>query len=108
MIALWLLAGSLTGILNSLTRWWTVHQLRAEMPGHPVLLILSGMTLRFVLVSALLIAGLKDGIVQGLLAFGGLWLARWAAVLWSHKAGPPQAPALARRHCGRSLERERN
>jgi hypothetical protein len=87
MIGLWLLAGGVVGGLNSLNRWWTVARLRADMQISPLLLTLGGMALRLALVAALLIAGLRHGIVPGLLAFAGLWLARSATVVWVHTAG---------------------
>lgn len=89
MIGLWLLAGGLVGMVNSLTRQWAVARLQAEMQGSALSLILGGLALRLALVAVLLIAGLKHGIVPGLLAFGGLWLARSAAVIWIQASGPP-------------------
>ena len=82
MIALWLLAGGLIGTMNSLTRWWTVSRLRHDMRLRPLALVWSGVILRLALVAALLILGLKQGIIPGLLAFAGLWLARWGTAIW--------------------------
>lgn len=83
MIGLWLLAGALVGVLNGLTRWWTVARLRAKMEGSPLGLTLGGMTVRLILVAALLTVGLQRGILPGLLAFAGLWLTRSATVIWA-------------------------
>lgn len=82
MIGAWLLAGGLVGVLNGFSRWWTVARLRAGGDGRPLLLTLGGLGVRLTLVAALLIAGLKQGIAAGLLAFAGLWLAQWATVIW--------------------------
>ncbi len=100
MIGLWLLAGGLVSVLNTLTRWWIVARLRPDMRRSALLLTLSGMVVRLALVAALLIGGLKQGIVPGLLAFGGLWLTRLATVIWvqtsefpwtyAPKDGPPR------------------
>lgn len=84
MTGLWLLAGGLVGALNSLSLWWTVAQFRADAPAGTLLLTVGGMTLRLALVTALLIGGLQQGIVPGLLAFAGLWLVRSASVVCFH------------------------
>jgi hypothetical protein len=89
MTGAWLLVGGLVGLLNGLSRWWTVAQLPADMEGTPLLLTLGGMVLRLTLVAALLIAGLRQGILPGLLAFAGLWLARSGTVVWFQAAGVP-------------------
>lgn len=82
MIALWLLAGGLIGMVNGLTRWWTVTHLRQEMRLRPLALVWGGLILRLALVAALLIVGLRGGIIPGLLAFAGLWFARWGTTIW--------------------------
>ena len=83
-MGLWLVAGGLVGLLNSLTRWWTVARFQAEMGNSALLLTLGGLALRLALVTGLLIAGLRQGIVPGLLAFAGLWVSRLATVIWFH------------------------
>jgi hypothetical protein len=80
--ALWLLAGGLIGMVNGLTQWWTVSRLRPKMDLGPLTLVWGGLILRLGLVAALLILGLRQGIMPGLLAFAGLWLARWGTTIW--------------------------
>jgi hypothetical protein len=83
-MSIWLLMGGLVGVLNGLTRWWTVARLQAEMGNSAVVLTLGGLGIRLALVVALLIGGLRQGIVPGLLAFAGLWITRLANVIWLH------------------------
>ncbi|MGD8245346.1 MAG: hypothetical protein PVG25_06775 [Anaerolineae bacterium] len=87
MTALWLVAGSLVGLVNDLMRQWTVSRLGRAMPAGALALLWSGLLLRLVLVTALLVLGLEHGIGPGLLAFVGLWLARWATAI-RHAARP--------------------
>jgi hypothetical protein len=82
VIALWLLAGGLVGTANGLTRWWTISHLRHEMRLSPLALVWGGLTVRLALAAALLIIALRNGIIPGLLAFAGLWLARWGTAIW--------------------------
>ncbi|MBS3783245.1 MAG: ATP synthase subunit I [Anaerolineae bacterium] len=86
MSGLWVLAGALVGVLNGLSRWWTVARLRAGMAGSPLKPTLGAMVARLALVAGLLIAALRNGILPGLLAFAGLWLTRSAAAIWLHKS----------------------
>jgi hypothetical protein len=82
MMVLWLLAGALIGTMNGMTRWWTVSRLGHGVRLRPRTIIWGGLVLRFALVAAVLILGLRRGIIPGLLAFAGLWLARWGSVIW--------------------------
>jgi hypothetical protein len=82
VIVFWLVVGGLVGLANDLTRRWSVSRLRQEMRPGALAVIWGGLVLRLGLVTALLIVGLKRGIVPGLLAFSGLWLARWGTVIW--------------------------
>ena len=84
MNALWLLAGGIIGTANGLSRWWTVSRLRSGMRVSPVSLVWGGFMLRLALVTGLLSLGLSRGALPGLLAFAGLWLARWATVSYTH------------------------
>jgi hypothetical protein len=95
MMGLWLLAGALVGLLNSLAIWWTVARLRSDTHHSALLLTLGGMVLRLALIAALLIGGLKRGFIPGLLAFGGLWLTRTVVVVWIHASGVPWTCAAA-------------
>ena len=83
----WLTAGALVGILNARARWWTVAHAGFTQADRALSLALGGMFIRLVLVTALLALALRDGLVPGLLAFGGMWLARWGSVVWIHARG---------------------
>ncbi len=82
MITLWLFAGLAVGALNGLTLWGTVARLRPDAPPRAVAWILGGALLRWTAAAGVLIAALQRGILPGLLAFAGLWLARWGMVCW--------------------------
>jgi hypothetical protein len=76
----WLVTGGTIGVLNGLSLRWTVARLRPDAPRRAVALAMAGTLLRRSLVAGLLIAALRRGVTPGLLAFGGLWLARWGVV----------------------------
>jgi hypothetical protein len=79
----WLLAGLLLGALNALSLAWTVGRLQPQGAVWPALaLVWGGAVLRWSLAVLLLSLALRQGILPGLGAFGGLWLARSLAVLW--------------------------
>ncbi len=80
MITLWLFAGGAVGTLNALTLWSSVARLRSDVSGRAVAWMLAGVLLRLGLAAGLLSAALQRGVVPGLLAFAGLWLARWGMV----------------------------
>jgi len=80
--ALWLFAGGAVAVVNAVTRQRTVACLSTETIGGSLVLVLGGMLLRLSLVAGLLIAGLRQGIAPGLLAFAGLWITRGAIVVW--------------------------
>ncbi|MDY6875350.1 MAG: hypothetical protein SWK90_03980 [Chloroflexota bacterium] len=80
MIILWLFTGLAVGALNGLSLQRTVARLQPSAPGHGVIWVLGGTLLRLGLATVLLIAALQHGIVPALLAFAGLWLARWGIV----------------------------
>jgi len=80
--ALWLFAGGSIGVLNGLSRRWTVARLRPDVPGQAVVWALGGAMLRWSLAAGLLVTALQRGVVPGLLAFAGLWLTRWGIVYW--------------------------
>ena len=82
MVALWLCAGGITGVLSGLSLRWTVGFLRPGATGRAVILTMAGAILRWVLTASLLIAALQRGAAAALLAFFGLWLARWGIVYW--------------------------
>jgi hypothetical protein len=95
VIILWALIGALVGVANAWTLWWTVGRLRPDEPGNALWLVLGGMGVRLAIVTALLIVGLKSGAARGLIAFGGLWLARSTAVMCVQANGVPWPVAWA-------------
>ena len=84
MVVLWLFAGGAVGALNGLTLWWTVARLQPSARGHGVAWVLGSTLLRWGLAAGLLIAALQYGILPALLAFAGLWLARWGTICSAH------------------------
>ena len=80
--ALWLFTGGSIGVLNGLSLRWMVARLRPEVPCRAVAWAMGGVLLRWGLTAILLIIALQEGILPGLLAFAGLWLARWGIVYW--------------------------
>lgn len=90
--ASWLCTGGAVGVLSALTLWWTVSRFRPGAPRRALAWVLGGLMLRWGLAASLLITALQRGIVPGLLAFAGLWLARWGLVCWlalAHKSSDP-------------------
>ncbi|HIC94675.1 MAG TPA: hypothetical protein EYH32_01315 [Anaerolineae bacterium] len=82
MVALWLFVGGAVGALNALILWWAVGCIRPEAPGHALVWAWGGALLRWVAAGGVLIVALQEGIAPGLLAFTGLWIARWGMVRW--------------------------
>lgn len=85
MVTLWLLAGGIIGVLNGLSLRWTVAGLRTGAPGRAVVLTMAGAILRWGLAASVLFFALQRGIVPALLAFAGLWLARWGMIYWANR-----------------------
>jgi hypothetical protein len=79
-LAFWLFAGGAVGVLNALTIRWAVGRLRPAASRHVVLWVTGTAWLRWGLAAGVLVAALQRGIVPGLLAFVGLWLARWSVM----------------------------
>jgi hypothetical protein len=80
MVTLWLFVGGAVGALHALTLWWTVAHLRPESAGRALARAWGGALVRWTTAAGMLIVALQHGIVPGLLAFAGLWLARWGMV----------------------------
>ena len=85
MVASWLLAGGITGILSGLSLRRTVTGMDPGASGRAVILTMAGAILRWGLAAGLLFLALQRGIAPALLAFAGLWLARWGFVFWSSR-----------------------
>ena len=94
-MTLWLVLGALVGLLNAAFRWWTVSHIGADLPERALLITVGGIVVRLSLVASLLTLALSRGIVPGLLSFGGLWMARWATVLWIDARGIEALPIPA-------------
>lgn len=97
MVALWLCAGGITGVLSGLSLRWTVGFLRPGATGRAVILTMAGVLLRWVLTASLLVAALQRGAAAALLAFFGLWLARWGMVYWELTYGRFLSPSSVHR-----------
>ena len=78
---IWLSSGIVIGLLNGLTLRWTVRRLQPESSFIGVPLVAAGALLRLGLATALLVFAAQQGMASGLLAFAGLWLARWMFIL---------------------------
>ena len=78
---IWLSSGILIGIAGGLTLRWTVHRLHPDTSPIGVPLVAAGALLRLGLATALLVVAALQGMASGLLAFAGLWLARWMFIL---------------------------
>lgn len=78
----WLVVGLLGGAVAVLSLAWTVGRLRPEMAGRALAMVWVGAVLRWGLAALLLSLALRQGILPGLCAFAGLWLARSLAVAW--------------------------
>ena len=85
MIFLWFMAGILTGIFSGLTQQWTVNQLHVNSTKKVTLLLIGGFFVRIALAGIVLFAAVQQGIIPALLAFAGLWFARWGLSLYWHK-----------------------
>ena len=79
-VAFWLFAGGAVGLLNALTLRWAVDRLQPAASRYVVFWVTGSALLRWGLAAGVLIAALQHGIVPTLLAFVGLWLARWSVI----------------------------
>ena len=85
MAVLLFLAGGAAGTLNGLSLRWTVVHLHPTASIRAVAWILVGAALRWLLSAGVLLGALQHDITSALLAFAGLYLARWATVYWYHR-----------------------
>jgi len=77
----WLAIGLGVGGICALTQRWAVSRLRSGPSIAGGLALAAGFLLRMGLTTALLIWASRHGLVAGLLAGLGLWLACWMGVL---------------------------
>jgi hypothetical protein len=77
---IWFIIGIAIGVLNGLTLRWTINRLRPDTALASIPLVTLGFLLRLGLSAGLLVIALQCGIVPGLSAFVGVWLARWITV----------------------------
>jgi len=77
----WLCAGAMAGAVNALTLRWTVARLQPGLAPRALGQMWGGALLRWVISAVVLLAALQQGVMAGLLAFGGLWLSRWLLVV---------------------------
>jgi hypothetical protein len=85
----WFLAGFAVGVGNGLSLWRVVRRLEPGRPRRSRMRVASSRWLRWVGATVLLALALQAGIVPGLLAFAGLWIARWSLVIWWSRAQKP-------------------
>lgn len=76
----WLFAGLILGTLSGLALRWTIGRLRPDTSLASAPLVALGFLLRLALSAGLLTIALQRGVAPGLLAFVGLWLARWITI----------------------------
>lgn len=82
MMGVWFFVGVGVGLWNGFTLWRVVHRMEPDRPRRSRMRVASSRWLRWTGVAVLLILALQRGIVPGLLAFAGLWCARWVLVGW--------------------------
>ncbi len=81
---LWLFIGALVGLLNVACIAGMVARLRPGWDVRAASTLVSGFALRLILSALVLVVALRQSAAAGLFAFAGLWLARWAALFWTH------------------------
>lgn len=84
MNGLWFLAGAALGLVSLGTQRWSIRRLDMETQGQALLLVVGGMLLRVLLAAGLLLLAVQQGLLPLLLAFGGMWLTRWALLIVAH------------------------
>ena len=88
MIGLWLLAGTILGVVHIATQRWTIQRLESSSAARVLLLSGTGMLLRLALAAGLLLAALQQGILPALAAFGGLMITRWLLLILANRDNP--------------------
>ena len=79
-MVMWFILAFIIGVLNMLICWWTVGRVHCLYVRHAKQLVVGGMFLRWMFSACLIMAGFRQDLLHGLLAFGGLELARWTLV----------------------------
>jgi len=86
---LWLLGGILVGFINAVLTVRTVTKVRPEVNYSMSAVVLRGLFSRLGLAAAIMLVAINRGIGAGLMAFAGLWLARWFFVRWVQRGYVP-------------------
>lgn len=81
MNGMWFLAGAALGLVSLGTQRWSIGRLDRDDGGRALLLVIGGMMLRLLLAGGLLLLAVLHGLWPLLLAFGGMWLTRWALLI---------------------------
>lgn len=81
MNVLWFLLGCAAAIAGGMSIGWTVGRLNcSDAPSRAIAVVVGGAIVRVAVAALILGVALRQGIMEGLLAFAGLWLGRWGAV----------------------------
>jgi len=88
MIALWFLAGAVCGIASGLSQQWTVARLGGDSSKKAGALLIGGFIIRLALAGLVLYLAVQQSVAAVLLAFAGLWIARWGLSIYWHKNRP--------------------
>lgn len=81
-LAGWFGCGAAMGWLGVLSQQWTVLQLEPGQKAVVALWFLLGMLLRWIAAAALLFFAVRFGLFAALAAAGGLFIARWLALVF--------------------------
>lgn len=79
---LWLILGIVVGTLSGIMQWWSVSRLAPNATVMTANGIVLGAFARWTVVAVLFIAALRMGAVPALLAFAGLFVAKWLIIVW--------------------------
>jgi hypothetical protein len=85
VFVIWFLAGGAIEVLNTLGRMWSVERLGADGPRSGYARVTVGFFLRLAGTGLVLAFAFRYGVVSGIGALVGYWLARWAMVWWVNR-----------------------
>jgi hypothetical protein len=88
ILGLWFLAGVVGGILSGLSQQWTVGHLHVDSTKKVASYLIIGFIFRLALAGLILYAAIQYSIFAVLLAFAGLWIARWGLSIYWNKRQP--------------------